>query len=366
MPCYSPLFALVQKDKNGFKKIKILDRKFAYDLRNNSLKSLDFKEGKMKDVRVTDESWIRNVVTLPCGKCLGCRLDYSRQWADRCMLELQDHEESYFCTFTYDEKHVPVSFYADEKTGEALKCLTLRKEDMQKFFKRLRKDGQKVRYYMCGEYGDRTMRPHYHAIIYGLHIDDLVFYKRNSQGDNLYHSATLQRYWSVPVFDDAGKPLRDEYGLVVYEPIGDVIIGAVTWETCAYTARYVMKKLNGSQADVYDKFNIQKEYVAMSRRPGIGRKYYEDHKEDLWKYSEFFFSTEDGGKRLHPPKYFERLLEKENPEKVEQIKQARMAAMVSNRQFEFASTDEYIELLPPLRESQHASKIKILKGRNKV
>lgn len=92
------------------------------------------------------------IIQVPCGRCLGCRLDHAKMWSDRCMLELQDHDEAYFVTLTYDDQHVTLS---DENAA------TLVKSDLQNFFKRLRKDGQKIRYFACGEYGENTFRPHY-------------------------------------------------------------------------------------------------------------------------------------------------------------------------------------------------------------
>jgi hypothetical protein len=99
--------------------------------------------------------------------------------------------------------------------------------------------------YAAGEYGDQTKRPHYHAIIYGLELDDLVFYKKMALESanlyyNYYNSESLQSCW------------RDKDG----NDIGFVVVGKVTWETCAYVARYIMKKQKGQGADIYEKFNI--------------------------------------------------------------------------------------------------------------
>lgn len=79
------------------------------------------------------------LIKIPCGKCVGCRLEYSRQWANRCMLELQYHDSAYFCTFTYDDDHVPRTYYPDPETGEAFPAMTLQKRDFQLLMKRIRK-----------------------------------------------------------------------------------------------------------------------------------------------------------------------------------------------------------------------------------
>ena len=116
---------------------------------------------------------------IPCGRCVGCRLERSRQWANRCMLELQYHESSYFVTLTYDDEHVPVTYYSENVDGEARSGLTLRARDLQLFMKRLRKEHsyERLRFFACGEYGSNSYRPHYHAIIFGLTLDDFCLYQ---------------------------------------------------------------------------------------------------------------------------------------------------------------------------------------------
>lgn len=99
---------------------------------------------------------------LPCGKCIGCNMDTAQAWALRCELELQQHEHASFVTLTYNDKYKPP---------------TLSKPDLQKWLKRLRKANTKIhpnrtiRFFACGEYGEHTNRPHYHAIIFGLSND---------------------------------------------------------------------------------------------------------------------------------------------------------------------------------------------------
>ena len=236
-------------------------------------------------------STIREYREMPCGKCVECRLAYSRQWADRCMLELEDHDESYFLTLTYDDAHLPVVESIDDDGVYHLHS-TLVKRDVQLFLKRLRKDGQKIRYFMCGEYGSESRRAHYHMIIYGLHLDDLILYSRNTQGDPLYNSEYLNRMWHYQ---------------------GYVVVGKVTWQSCAYVARYIMKKQYGYAAGMYKDLGITPEYTAMSRRPGIGRNYYDKHKSDIYESEYIHISTESGGRRIRPPRYFDDLYAAENP-----------------------------------------------------
>ena len=185
-----------------------------------------------------DPEWY---IPVPCGKCASCKCDYSRDWSNRMILELQDHDQAMFLTLTYNDDHLPLS-----PQGYP----TLVKRDVQLFFKRLRKylGVQRIRYYLAGEYGSTTHRPHYHAIIYGIGINsfpDVVYRGQNKLGHPFYTSPTLERIWSN----------------------GFIVFSSVTWRTCNYVARYVLKK----QAEREDcdgvclpPFNVS------SRNPGIG------------------------------------------------------------------------------------------------
>lgn len=154
---------------------------------------------------------------IPCGQCIGCRLDYSRKWADRLMIESRNHEKTWFLTLTYNDDNLPLS--------DTL-VPTLRKRDVQLFMKRLRKavSPQKVRFYCSGEYGEKTFRPHYHLIVFGLEIPDLAYYKVNDIHQPYYTSEILSRVWN------------DQ---------GYVVVAPATYETMLYTSRYVTKNLKG-------------------------------------------------------------------------------------------------------------------------
>lgn len=276
MTCYHPLKGFpIGLTENGKSKMKICSYK------------TDF-------VRFDGQHWhchsgvppfgdyVSDFVEIPCGQCIGCRLDYSRQWANRCMLEASEHESSFFLTLTYDDNHLPTNDIVDVETGEIKQSPvhTLVKRDFQNFMKRLRKNtGQRLRFYGCGEYGDETFRPHYHIIVFGLKLDDLQFYKRSPAGFWYYNSDTVQKCW----------------------PNGFVVVCNVSWDTCAYTARYVTKKLKGEPAEIYNYFNLTPPFVLMSRRPGIARNYYEEHKDNIYKYDCINLMTEDGGLQFKPP-----------------------------------------------------------------
>ncbi|UPW41946.1 replication initiator protein [Dipodfec virus RodF1_63] len=296
---------------------------------------------------------VRDFVQIPCGKCIGCRLAYSRQWADRCMIELGYHADSWFVTLTYDDDHLPLAESIDEDTGEYINTATLKKRDIQLFFKRLRKNykyDNPLRYYCAGEYGSQTYRPHYHAIIFGLKLDDLRLYKQSLDGYNYYNSSFVSRCWSK----------------------GHVVIGQVTWDTCAYTARYIMKKQYGDAAKIYEKYNIQPEFTTMSLKPAIGRSYFDEKmlenngdyisllKSDIW------ISTSDGGRRIKPPRYYDRLVDRiETDLAIDggyvQLKEQRKKFAEDMNKIKLQNTSlPYLEMLAVEEENKLAS-IKTLK-----
>ena len=120
-------------------------------------------------IRVANTCYGQGVrMLVPCGKCMACLTRKRQEWVFRCKMELRRSPTAYFVTLTYDEEHAP----RDELGREILN-----KEDIQKFMKRLRKANPEcsIRYFLCGEYGPTTLRPHYHAIIYNLPIDNSPF-----------------------------------------------------------------------------------------------------------------------------------------------------------------------------------------------
>jgi hypothetical protein len=184
--------------------------------------------------------------TLPCGQCIGCRLERSRQWAMRLMHEKKLHSATAFLTLTYDDEHLPPGG-------------TLVKRDFQLFMKRLRKSHPNpVRFYACGEYGETTLRPHYHVILFNCRFSDIRLHSKNSRDENLYTSPKCQSLW----------------------PQGHHLIGEVTFESAAYVARYCVKKINGVLAEQHYG-QRQPEFSLMSRRPGIASNYYAKYGQEL-------------------------------------------------------------------------------------
>lgn len=257
---------------------------------------------------------------IPCGKCVGCRMEYSRQWANRCMLELEYHDSAYFVTLTYDDYHVRRSYYADPATGEAQVSLTLSKRDSQLFLKRLRAafPSDHIRFFMCGEYGPSTWRPHMHFILFGLHLTDLVCVGQR-RGNNVYHSVALERVWSEKseYVDLEGKTC-----VTPLAKIGFVEVMDVSWQACSYVARYILKKQKGPEAKFYSDFGLVPPFTLMSRKPGIARQWYDDH-PDMYDYDYINIKTEQGGKKFRAPKYFNAIFDVEHPEESAVFKENR-------------------------------------------
>lgn len=224
-------------------------------------------------------SYVDVPMQVPCGRCIGCRLERSRQWAVRIMHEVQMHDDNSFVTLTYAEDKLP-------PRG----CLVVR--DFQLFMKRLRKAyaPERISFFHCGEYGDENGRPHYHAILFGVSFPDAVLYSRNGRGESLYSSAFLSELW----------------------PHGLGLVGAVTFESAAYVARYCVKKITGQQALHYyqrvdaetgEIFHLPPEYATMSLRPGIGKAWFARYGAEL----EDNDSVVMRGHEMSVPRYYDKL-----------------------------------------------------------
>lgn len=239
-------------------------------------------------------------IEVPCGGCIGCRIDRSRQWTIRLLHESKLHELKCFLTLTYDDLHLPTDG-------------SLNKEHPRAFLKRLRRrhkyhnPGAKFRYFLCGEYGDTTSRPHYHIILFGCDFADKRPHSKGTNGDQLYVSKTLDDVWSL----------------------GNCYIGSVSAESCGYVARYIMKKMNGERAeDHYRRINpltgeyvdLEPEYNSMSLKPGIGLDFYEKFKSDFYPRDNAVMK----GKLFPVPKYYDRQLEKTDPALLAELKDARV------------------------------------------
>lgn len=199
------------------------------------------------------------------------------------MHETQLHDENSFITLTYNDEHIP----ADQ---------SLNYSHYQKFMRSLRKKTKKkLRFYMCGEYGEEKGRPHYHAVIFGHAFrEDRYYWKKTNGGHVLYRSKTLEQLWKY----------------------GDSNIGDVTFESAQYVAGYVTKKLNGDGENKYYKiFDVEtgeiipqfKEFSRMSLKPGIGRPWLQLYWDEV-KEGKVIVN----GKEATAPKYYRKYFKQTN------------------------------------------------------
>lgn len=258
MPCYHPIPAWWAKRRN--------------------------ESGKRGLVFSPQDGFKDRKIEVPCGRCLGCRLEYSRQWAVRCMHESKLYESSVFATLTYDE--VP-------EGG------SLRPRDFVLFMKRLRHEHDGVRFFQCGEYGEQLQRPHHHVLLFNCWFDDRRYLKSKADVE-LYTSAELDRLWSH----------------------GQCTLGAVTFESAAYCARYTMKKVYGDNDGHYR--GRLPEYCTMSRRPGIGAGFLDKFRRDVYPSDEVVVR----GVKCRPPRFYDSKLGEVAPSVLEKVKRERRMMQV--------------------------------------
>ena len=266
MPCVNPLKAYYNTIQ---KKVKVCDR------HSNLVPFID-EHGEFHDV-----------ITVPCGKCIGCRLDYSREWANRCLMEISTSKyPCWFITLTYDDDHLP--------KGKSV-YPTLVKEHTSGYMKRLRRwyeyryGYEGIRFFLCGEYGEKYCRPHYHAIVFNMPApSDLEYVCNTGNGYPCYASEEISSLWKN----------------------GFVMICNATWQTCAYVSRYVTKKHKGKDAHYYDVRGILPEYVNMSLKPGIGFQYLDQNMDKILEYDRIILPDPEKGKvEFTPPRYFTKMVE---------------------------------------------------------
>ena len=251
---------------------------------------------------------------IPCGKCLGCAATYRREWALRIDLECRKYAHNYFLTLTYDDEHIKIpKSMKNPSTGEIYYNKgtwigTLVKEDVTQFLDSLRHhfirdfNHTGMKFYYCGEYGEKGQRPHYHLLMMNCPELDLTFIGRNPKTkDHYYTNKRIETIW--------GK--------------GFITIGKVTWESASYVAGYASKKLFGTVKDtVHSKLGQIPIFANMSRRPGIGQEYFEEHKDEIYSIDSIVTSK---GQSVRPPKYFDRLMKMDIGESdvMEKIKKHR-------------------------------------------
>ena len=235
----------------------------------------------------------RDAVTVPCGSCLGCRKDQARAWAIRIVHESQIRPPAFFGTLTYKPEELPENGSLD-------------REACQRFLKRLRKRSKsRVSYYLCGEYGEETDRPHYHSVFFGAKFldRDRVTTRNNSP---VWRSATLDASW--------------QHGLTE--------LTSMNFGAAMYVAGYVQKKVRQKEDPEFytrvdpktgELFSIEPEFALMSRRPAIGRDWLFKYWRDVYPRD---FVTVDG-RFYKPPRYYDKKMEEINPDIMEEVRYQR-------------------------------------------
>lgn len=261
--------------------------------------------GKRSFVFSAHKSHSGIVQNLPCGKCIGCRLDHASSWAVRCVHESKLHEDNCFITLTYNDDTLP-------ENG------TLVLADLQKFLKRLRAwysrvHSRRVRFYACGEYGDTLKRAHYHALLFGLRFEDQVYYGKSKSGQDVYTSAQLTALWEK----------------------GNAYVGAMTYETANYVAQYCLKKVDGEQRHKKGHYLVLTsdgvvferlpEFSTMSRRPGIASGYYAKFGHEIRAHDSIIIK----GKVAPSIRYYDKLYEIHDPSGFEKTKRARQPSTIA-------------------------------------
>jgi len=227
-------------------------------------------------------------LTIPCGHCIGCRVRRSREWTLRILHEASQSTPNHFVTLTYQD--APIS---------------LQYRDFQLFMKRLRKSHGSVRFFCVGEYGEQFSRPHFHAILFGLHLSDLQPLSALNDQKRLFKSATLEKLWG--------------HGLVT--------VGPVNLQTAGYCARYILKKRTGPDADLHYRVcdadgvihPVLPEFIRMSLRPGLGATWLEKFDRDAYSGDYIVHN----GRKYPVPSYYDRRKEKTDPDEIAAVKEQR-------------------------------------------
>lgn len=250
---------------------------------------------------------------LPCGRCIGCRMEKARQWGLRCLHEKKMWSHNQYVTLTYNDESLP--------PGGSV-CL----RDVQLFMKRLRKakgscKENPLRFFLGAEYGEENRRPHYHALLFNCEFADRVFWSNNKRGEPLFTSRELSELWGQ----------------------GHCSLGEVTFDSAVYCAKYALKKINISEHSspearkeferryvVYDEngevYERDVEFAVMSRRPGIGANYYERFGAEVRSHDSVIVN----GREVRPPRFYDVRSESIAPEAFALVKAARKREAVKD------------------------------------
>ena len=219
-------------------------------------------------------------IKIPCGQCIGCRAIRRDSWALRCLLEAKMHDSSWFATLTYRDECLPS--YGSLHYPHVQACWDAVRHKLGAF-----------RYFVAGEYGDQFGRPHYHALLFGLDLPDVMQVNHVNSRYPIFESASLSKCW----------------------PHGQIYLGTVSFESARYCASYTVKKVNGRLADDhYSKVDlctgeivcVEREFAHMSLKPGIGATWFDKYWQEVYASGHDGVFVQDQKKRA--PRYFKERL----------------------------------------------------------
>lgn len=249
-------------------------------------KTRNEKTGRRPIVFNFNEGFKDRPLPIPCGKCIGCKLERARQWAVRCMHEASLYESNCFVTLTYSDEKMPPDG-------------SLNPRDFVLFMKRLRKRyDHGVRFFQCGEYGENTKRPHHHCLLFNMDFLDKRLLRGGATATPLYRSDELDELWGL----------------------GHANIGTATFESAGYIARYTLKKVVGPEASDWYQGKVP-EYLTMSRRPGVGSAWLKEFFRDVYPSDELIVN----GKVSMPTRFYDDMAMKLDKRMLERVKRKRRA-----------------------------------------
>lgn len=291
MPCYSPLDAYLplEYDIDGKRRLIFSEKKVNKIIEESNFGKRQLPNGENSRLYysknlIIDSEFVNTgqfkgcLIKVPCGKCLGCRLAYSRRWAVRSYHEAKMHDNfknNAFVTLTFN----------DDMLYKRTNPKSVNKLEFSQFIKRLRerirvKYGHSdVRFFACGEYGSKRGRPHYHMILYNFDFPDKVEinYKNFPHFDHKLYpkvlkNGTISRYYYSEFLNNCWSSAGSD------KPYGFHIISDVNFESSAYVARYIMKKCTKEESEFLGR---EPEFNLVSRMPGLGYSYFEKHYKDI-------------------------------------------------------------------------------------
>lgn len=281
-------------------------------------------------------------MTVNCGRCLGCRTKQARDWSFRLIHESYTKSSAFYLTLTYAPEYLP-------ENG------SLEPEEFRKWLKRLRKRSRgRISYYGCGEYGDITGRPHYHAIVLGsdLFLDRLELGRRD--GYKLYQSDTLDKTW----------------------PQGFVELQGMSYGAAAYVAGYVRKKVSKSvdpdayervKADSGELVEIEPEFSSVSRRPAIGREWI----RRMWREVYPRDHLRMNGFEFRPPRYYDKWMDEDHTLKAKEPQcpmgcDEHREMMVGVREKRLEEAYSYTAQELEAKEKHHRKKVLLFQERGAI